>query len=96
MRLKVIDLSLTNDTLYHDCEIETVGGRLNLVTPPGIAKEIIGRNADNLEVDYDQVTLTGPMAVWCYMIVFHVIGHKTRKVVYDDGRGNVLEICAHG
>ncbi len=29
-----IDLSLTNELLYHGCKIESVAGRLNLTTPP--------------------------------------------------------------
>lgn len=91
----IIDLSLQSD-IYDGCQIEEVAGRLNLTTPVAEAIQIVGRNINNLEVDKDQVTLTGPMAVWSYLIVFHTIVHKTAKVYYDDGRSGKVLIAAHG
>ncbi len=43
-----------------------------------------------------EVTLTGPMAVWAYLVVFHAVVHKTRRVYYDDGHGNRVLVAAHG
>ena len=94
--MSTIDLSLTNSDLYQGCEIETVAGRLNLRTPVEQAIEIIGKNIANTNVDPDEVTLTGPMAVWSYLIIFHSVVHRTRRVLYDDGRGNRVLIAAHG
>ena len=91
-----IDLSLKNAVLYNGCEIEEVAGRLNLTTPVKDAVNIVGRNIAAMEIDPKEVTLTGPMAVWSYLIVFHAVLHKTAKVFYDDGRNEPAIIAAHG
>jgi len=91
-----IDLSLKNVVLYKNCKIEEVAGRLNLTTPIPDAVNIVGRNIAAMEIDPDQVTLTGPMAVWSYLVIFHAIVHKTSKVFYNDGRSGSVLIAAHG
>lgn len=96
-----IDLSLKNDALYAGCQIEEVAGRLNLVTPVSEAVNIVGRNIASIieatpATDRDEVTLTGPMAVWAYLIVFHTVVHKFRRVNYDDGRTGSVLVAAHG
>lgn len=94
-----IDLSLNNSALYTGCTTEEVGGRLNLVTPPQEASNMVGRNAQKMVDECenrDSVTLTGPMAVWSYLVVFHVVLHKFRRVYYDDGRTGPVLIAAHG
>lgn len=97
----VIDLGLTNADLYADCEITEVGGRLNLVTPVQEAANTVGRNINKMVAsvpreERDTVKLTGPMAVWAYLIVFHAVVHAFTKVVYDDGRSGEVLIAAHG
>lgn len=92
----IIDLSLKNDTLYAGCQVEEVAGRLNLTTPIHDAINIVGRNVNAINVDPEAVTLTGPMAVWSYLIVFHAVVHRTRKVYYDDGRSGAVLVAAHG
>jgi hypothetical protein len=89
-----IDLSLKNTNLYAGCEIESVAGRLNLATEIAEAIELI---AHNLEEDVlfnipqrDVITLTGPMAVWAYLVVFHAAVHRFREVRYFDGRETVV------
>jgi hypothetical protein len=96
-----IDLSLTNAALYAGCEITEVGGRANLKTPPAEAANIVGRNIAALVKDLppaerETVTLTGPMAVWAYLVVFHAVLHRFREVHYDDGRSGPVLIAAHG
>ena len=96
-----IDLSLKNATLYQGCEIEVVGGRDNLKTPISAAVEIIGRNIKAIveaatPAERQEIVLTGPMAVWAYLVVFHAVLHGTAKVVYDDGRSGPVVIAAHG
>ncbi len=91
-----IDLSLKNKELYEGCQIEEVAGRLNLVTPVTEAVKIVGRNANAMAIDPTSVTLTGPMAVWVYLIVFHAVVHKTSRVFYNDGRNGEVLIAAHG
>ena len=93
----VINMGLDNEKLYNGCEIEEVAGRFNLKTPVNLAVSIVGRNINKMSIDPEYVILTGPMAVWSYLIVFHAVVHKTKKVYYNDGRSDddVL-IAAHG
>jgi hypothetical protein len=97
----VIDLSLSNDKLYCSCEVETVAGRKNLTTPVAEAVERVGENIARILAEVPPearttVVLTGPMAVWAYLVVFHAVVHSFRRVVYDDGRGNRVLVAAHG
>ena len=94
-----INLALTNVALYEGCKIEEVAGRLNLTTPVDEAVQLVGRNVAAIVAkveDRDEVTLTGPMAVWSYLVVFHAVVHAFRRVYYDDGRGNKVLVAAHG
>lgn len=96
-----IDMSLANAALYAGCEIEEVGGRHNLKTPAAEAVNIVGRNfakivGETPAADRTEVTLTGPMAVWAYLVVFHGAVHAFSKVYYDDGRTGPVLIAAHG
>lgn len=96
-----IDLSLNNADLYNGTEIEEVAGRLNLKTPVKEAVNIVGRNIASLvdavpSSDRGEVTLTGAMAVWSYLVVFHAVVHKFGKVYYDDGRSGAVLVAAHG
>jgi len=93
---QTINIGLDNPELYRGCEIEKVAGRANLTTPVAEAVNIVGENIAAMKIDPDEVVLTGPMAVWSYLVVFHAVVHKTRKVFYDDGRGNRVLVAAHG
>ena len=97
----IIDLSLKNNALYAGCEVESVAGRLNLVTPISQAIEIVGKNIELIistvpQVDRNSVTLTGPMAVWAYMVVFHAVVHAFTEIRYNDGRNASVIIARHG
>lgn len=96
-----LDLSLRNDQLYAGCDIQEVAGRPALMTPVSEAINIVGRNAQALIDELmakgiEQITLTGAMAIWAYLVVFHIAVHRFRRVYYDDGKpnGRVL-IAAH-
>lgn len=96
-----IDLSLKNGTLYAGCQIEEVAGRFNMTTPVAEAINIVGRNIASVvqaipAAERDEVILTGPMAVWSYLIVFHAVVHAFRRVYYDDGRTGPVLVAAHG
>jgi len=96
-----IDLSLNNTQLYSGCDIETVAGRLNLTTSIAASIEIVGGNVNDMlsgvtPEERDEVVLTGPMAVWAYLIVFHAVVHRFRRVLYDDGRSGPVLVAAHG
>ena len=95
-----IDLSLHNEALYRGCLVEEVAGRLNLKTPVAEAVALIGRNVAAIiqatpPESRDSVTLTGPMAVWAYLIVFHEVVHVFGEVRYPDGRNTVV-LARHG
>lgn len=97
----ILDLSLSNAELYAGCKIEEVAGRLALMTPKEEAVNIVGRNARRLVEELvaagtEEVSLSGAMAIWAYLVVFHAVAHRFRLVFYDDGTssGRVL-IAAH-
>lgn len=97
----ILDLSLQNTDLYAGCALEEVAGRWNLTTPVAEAINIVGRNINVwvrsvLADQRDSVTLTGPMAVWAYLIVFHAVVHTFRQVFYDDGRNGPVLVAKHG
>ena len=97
--MAIINLGLANSGLYAGCQIEEVAGRLNLVTPVENAINIVGRNIHKIvaeTTERDKVVLTGPMAVWSYLIVFHAVVHAFRSVYYDDGRNGEVLIAKHG
>src|SRR5689334_10766187 len=87
----MIDVSLNNSQLYAGCEIQEVAGRLVLTTPVKDAVNIVGRNANKLVDELvasgiEDVTLSGGMAIWAYLVVFHVAVHRFRKLYYQDGK----------
>lgn len=92
-------MSLANTELYNGCEITEVAGRLNLATPVADAVNIVGRNIASVLADVadrTEVTLTGPMAVWAYLVVFHAVVHRFNVVKYDDGRSGPVVVAQHG
>lgn len=91
-----IDLSLNNTDLYAGCSIEEVAGRKNLTTPVQEAVNIVGKNVADMNLSGDEITLTGAMAVWAYLVVFHAVVHRFRRVYYDDGRNGAVLVAAHG
>lgn len=99
--MTTINLGLNNATLYGGLAIEEVAGRLNLTTPVAEAVNVVGRNIEAFissipAEERVEVTLTGPMAVWSYLVVFHAVVHRFRVVVYDDGRNGPVVVAKHG
>jgi hypothetical protein len=100
--MNTINLGLNNEKLYAGCEITEVGGRQTLATPPTDASNIIGRNCAQIQIiesipaeQRGELVLTGPMAVWAYLIIFHQVVHKFGHIYYDDGRGNKILVAQH-
>lgn len=91
-----LDLSLSNRALYDGLDVQVLAGKLTLVTPPAEAIPVIAANVPKLEIDPNEVTLTGGMAIWAYLVVFHLLHGKTRRIIYDDGRGTRVLVAAHG
>jgi len=94
-QITILDLSLNNLELYKGCDIETAAGRKNLTTPIAKAIDIVGTNLLTMSFDINEVILTGPMAVWVYLLAFHQVVHITRSVYYRDAKDEYL-IAKHG
>jgi hypothetical protein len=94
--MKTLDLSLKNADLYKGCEVSEVAGRLNLSTPVKDAVNIVGKNVAEMDLSGDEIELTGAMAVWAYLVVFHAVVHRFNKVWYNDGRNEKVLVAAHG
>ena len=96
----VLDLSLSNKLLYDGCVIEELPGKKNLLTPPIEASYIICNNLQKILdsiLEKNEISLTGGMAIWAYLLVFHMVVHRFKKVYYDDAKGMLpLLIAAHG
>ena len=101
MKAAIISLSLDNTELYAGCGTQEIGGKMTLITPPADALNVVGRNARVIierlvESGVEEITLTGAMAIWAYLVVFHAVVHRFRRVYYDDGRpGGKVLIAAH-
>ena len=92
----VLDISLTNDRLHSGLEIHMDAGKLNLRTPPERAMAAMTANLDEMEIDPAEVVLTGAMAVWAYLVVFHYLHGRTSRIYYEDGMGRRVLVAAHG
>ncbi len=81
-----LDLSLHNAELYQGVEISKVGGKLSMDISDEILNKI-GENADRIVSNIqprDEVTLTGPAPIPVYLVVFHIVVHRFKKVRYDN------------
>ena len=90
-----LDLSLQNAALYHGCTIERSGGQLTLTTAPEEAINLVGENVNRIisnlpSHERDVCVLTGRMAIWAYLAVFHAVVHTFREVRYHDGHGEIV------
>jgi hypothetical protein len=92
----ILDLSLTNEHLYAGLDVQRDAGKLNLRTPIGTATAVMGENLQQMDIDPEEVVLTGPMAIWAYLVVFHSIHGRTKRIYYQDGVGNRILVAAHG
>ena len=92
----ILDLSLTNQDLYHGLDIQNLAGKPTLVTPPDEAISVIAANLGQINIDPQEVIITGGMAIWAYLIVFHYLHGKTKRIYFDDGKGNKILVAAHG
>ena len=52
-------------------EVKELAGKLTLLSPPSEAIPWMAANLADVEVDPDGVVLTGGMAIWAYLAVFH-------------------------
>jgi hypothetical protein len=92
----ILSLALDNAVLYRGLDIGFDAGKWNLRTPPDEAIAIIGKNLAEMPVDPDEVVLTGGMAIWAYLVVFHGLHGRTRRISYQDGTGRRIVVAEHG
>ena len=92
----ILRLSLDNDVLYCGLDIAVEAGKLNLRTAPEEAITAMLRNLASMAIDPEEVVLTGSMAIWAYLVVFHALHGRTRRISYLDGLGRTVLIAAHG
>jgi hypothetical protein len=96
----ILDVSLANDNLYEGLDRPVLAGKPTLTAAPEDAIAILFRNLVRMECaglfDRDEIVLTGGMAIWAYLAIFHFLHGKTKRVYYQDGRGNKILVAAHG
>ena len=92
----ILNLSLSNSSLYDGLDIQNLAGKLTLLTPPEEAIPVMADNLSKISIDLQEVVLTGGMAIWAYLAVFHFLHGRTRRIYYDDGKGNKVLVAAHG
>lgn len=91
-----LDVSLDHEALYQGLEVEVRAGRKVLLTPPEAAVSVLGESLGRLEIDPEEVVLTGAMSIWAYLVVFHHLHGCTKRIWYEDGRGQKVLVAAHG
>ena len=94
--MMVLDLSLDNAELYSGLDVRVEAGKRNLRTAPDAAILAMTANLDRMKIDRDEIVLTGGMAIWAYLVVFHYLHGRTRRIYYEDGTGNRVLVAAHG
>jgi hypothetical protein len=92
----ILRLSLDHEELYRGLDVAVEAGRLNLRAPPDEAIPIMMANLARMEIDPAEVVLTGSMAIWAYLVVFHFLHGRTRHILYEDGQGRRVLVAAHG
>jgi hypothetical protein len=94
--MTVLDLSPTNTNLYRGMDVQHLAGKATLLTPPETAIRRLGENLSAMKIDPEEVVLTGGMAIWAYLAVFHHLHGRTKRIWYEDGRGERVLVAAHG
>lgn len=92
----ILDLSLANVELYAGLRVDRLAGKATLLDAPDRAISRMAENLSHMAVDPDEVVLTGSMAIWAYLAVFHLLHGRTRRIYYQDGRGVRVLVAAHG
>jgi hypothetical protein len=92
----ILDMSLTNRDLYAGLDVQLTAGRPTLLTPADSAIPVLLANLARLSIDPQEVVLSGGMAIWAYLVVFHYLHGRTTRIFYEDGRGAKVLVAAHG
>lgn len=95
-----LDLSVGKTEVYNGLEINQVTGFWHIENQPNEeTTNIIGKNIGHI-IDKiskkDGIILTGRAPVWVYLIAFHLVVHRFKTVLYDDGgKHPVVRVAAH-
>jgi len=92
----ILDLSPANRDLYPGLDVQDLAGKPTLLTPPEVAILAMTSYLATIAIDPEGVVLTGRMAIWAYLAVFHFLHGKTKHIYYEDGRGQRVLVAAHG
>jgi hypothetical protein len=96
----ILSLDLNNDSLYGGLDRPILAGKRTLIVVPEEAMSVMSHNLTEMDrvgqIDRDEVVLTGGMAIWAYLMVFHFLHGKTKRIYYQDGRGQKVLVAAHG
>ncbi len=82
----ILDLSLNNKELYKNIKMYKTGGKHSVDLSDEMLN-ILGENAELIveEIkDREEVVLTGAAPIPVYLVVFHIVVHKFRRVLYDN------------
>ncbi len=82
----ILDLSLQNTDLYQGIVIHRTGGKLSVDLSDDVLN-IIGENVDRIVstlLPRDEITLTGAAPIPVYLVVFHMVVHRFKKVQYNN------------
>ena len=69
---------------------------MNATRQARIQQICVNLNAAGIPIDPEEVILTGAMAIWAYLVAFHQLHGRTRRILYRDGRGAEVLVAAHG
>jgi hypothetical protein len=94
--MAILDLSLENAELYDGLDVQELAGKRTLMTPPAEAIRRMMQNLKGMAIDREEVVLTGGMAIWAYLAVSHYLHGRTKRIWYEDGRGQRVLVAAHG
>lgn len=81
-----LDLSLHNADLYTGIDIHRTGGKMSIDLSDNVLN-LIGENVDGIVsaiFPRDEITLTGAAPIPVYLVVFHIVVHRFKKVRYDN------------
>lgn len=92
----ILDLGLSNVELYRGLAVDDLAGKRTLTTKPEDAIPILVENLSSIPIDPEEVVLTGGMAIWAYLVIFHLLHGRTKRIYYQDGMGRRVLVAAHG
>lgn len=82
----ILDLSLDNKSIYTGVPSTEAGGR-QAIDLSEDTLNTVGRNIANIlahETDHSEIILTGAAPIPIYLVAFHQVVHRFKRVIYDN------------